>query len=87
MWCLVLWPLVIFTLLCFYFYIAFFWGRFDVDAPDFFTDSVKITVASYILEREKFGPEDQNKGIKQLLAEGVYKAAYPLHDVFNHKFS
>lgn len=58
-----------------------------MDAPDFFTDSVKITVASYILERERFGPEDQNKGIKQLIAEGVYKAAYPLHDVLILKFS
>lgn len=55
--------------------------RFDVDSPDFFSDSVKITVASYILEREKFGPEDQDKGIKQLIADGTYKAAYPLHDV------
>ncbi|XP_066154106.1 anoctamin-1-like isoform X1 [Euwallacea fornicatus] len=53
---------------------------FDIDSPDFFNDSVKIAVTSYILEREKFGPEDQNKGIKQLLAENVYKAAYPLHD-------
>ncbi|ERL93937.1 hypothetical protein D910_11223 [Dendroctonus ponderosae] len=53
---------------------------FDVDSPDFFSDSVKITVASYILEREKFGPEDQDKGIKQLIADGTYKAAYPLHD-------
>ncbi|CAH1128406.1 unnamed protein product [Ceutorhynchus assimilis] len=53
---------------------------FDVDAPDFFNDSIKIAVASYILEREKFGLEDQNKGIKQLISEGIYKAAYPLHD-------
>ncbi|KAL1509670.1 hypothetical protein ABEB36_004376 [Hypothenemus hampei] len=53
---------------------------FDMDAPDFFSDSVKITIASYILEREKFGPEDQHKGIKQLIVEGIYKAAYPLHD-------
>ncbi|XP_030747192.1 anoctamin-1-like isoform X2 [Sitophilus oryzae] len=53
---------------------------FDIDAPHFFSTSVRITVASYILEREKFGPEDQDKGIKQLISEGVYKAAYPLHD-------
>ncbi|KAJ8964118.1 hypothetical protein NQ314_005114, partial [Rhamnusium bicolor] len=53
---------------------------FDVDAPDFFNTSVRITVISYILERERFGNEDQDKGIKRLIAEGVYKAAYPLHD-------
>ncbi|XP_072392472.1 anoctamin-2-like isoform X1 [Diabrotica undecimpunctata] len=53
---------------------------FDVDDPDFFNTSVKITVVSYILEREKFGKEDQDKGIKRLIAENVYKAAYPLHD-------
>uniref|UniRef100_A0A6P7FJS9 Anoctamin n=1 Tax=Diabrotica virgifera virgifera TaxID=50390 RepID=A0A6P7FJS9_DIAVI len=54
---------------------------FDIDDPDFFNTSVKITVVSYILEREKFGKEDQDKGIKRLIAENVYKAAYPLHDV------
>ncbi|KAJ8980895.1 hypothetical protein NQ317_011195 [Molorchus minor] len=54
--------------------------RFDVDAPDFFNTSVRTTVISYILERERFGDEDQDKGIKRLIAEGVYKAAYPLHD-------
>lgn len=36
---------------------------------------------SYILERERFGDEDQDKGIKRLITEDVYKAAYPLHDV------
>ncbi|CAH1180912.1 unnamed protein product [Phyllotreta striolata] len=53
---------------------------FDFEDPNFFDTSVKITVISYILEREKFGDEDQDKGIKRLIAEGVYKAAYPLHD-------
>ncbi|XP_057668249.1 anoctamin-2-like isoform X2 [Diorhabda carinulata] len=53
---------------------------FDVDDPEFFNSSVKITVISYILERERFGNEDQDKGIKRLIAENVYKAAYPLHD-------
>ncbi|KAG5895568.1 hypothetical protein JTB14_002332 [Gonioctena quinquepunctata] len=53
---------------------------FNVDDPNFFDTSVRITVASYILEREKFGVEDQEKGIKRLIAENVYKAAYPLHD-------
>ncbi|KAJ8922611.1 hypothetical protein NQ315_007643 [Exocentrus adspersus] len=53
---------------------------FNVDAPDFFNTSVRTTVISYILERERFGDEDQDRGIKRLIAEGVYKAAYPLHD-------
>ena len=55
--------------------------RFDVDSADFFNTSVRITVVSYILQRERFGDEDHDKGIKKLLAEEVYKAAYPLHDV------
>ncbi|XP_044253910.1 anoctamin-1-like isoform X1 [Tribolium madens] len=53
---------------------------FDVDDPDFFNEAVRITVASYILEREKFGIEDQEKGVHRLISEGIYKAAYPLHD-------
>ncbi|XP_063915509.1 anoctamin-1-like isoform X2 [Zophobas morio] len=53
---------------------------FDVDSPDFFNEAVRITVASYILEREKFGNDDQDKGIHRLISEDVYKAAYPLHD-------
>lgn len=60
-------------------YIFFF--RFQIDDPDFFNTSVRITVISYILERERYGDEDQDKGIKRLIAEEVYKAAYPLHDV------
>lgn len=55
--------------------------RFDTESENFFDDSVRITTVSYILEREKYGDEEQEKGIKRLLAEGVYKAAYPLHDV------
>ncbi|CAH1155880.1 unnamed protein product [Phaedon cochleariae] len=53
---------------------------FDIDDPDFFNTSIITTIASYILEREKFGLEDQDKGIKRLITEGVYKAAFPLHD-------
>lgn len=52
-----------------------------MDSEDFFTTSVRITVISYILEREQYGDDEQDKGIKRLLADGVYKAAYPLHDV------
>ncbi|CAH0560973.1 unnamed protein product [Brassicogethes aeneus] len=53
---------------------------FDTKAPNFFNSSVRTTVISYILERERFGREDQDKGVKRLITEGVYKAAYPLHD-------
>lgn len=53
---------------------------FDSNAPDFFRTSTRIMIADYILEREKFGEEDNCHGIKKLLADGVYKAAYPLHD-------
>lgn len=56
-------------------------SRFDTDDPNFFNTSIRTTVVSYILERERFGDEDQDKGIKRLIAEDVYKAAYPLHDV------
>jgi anoctamin-1 len=55
--------------------------RFDVDSPHFFDEGVRTTIASYILEREKFGDDDQEKGINRLISEGIYKAAYPLHDV------
>lgn len=58
-----------------------FFFRFDMEAPDFFNTSVRITVVSYILEREQFGKHCHDKGIKRLLSENIYKAAYPLHDV------
>ncbi|XP_017778600.1 PREDICTED: anoctamin-1 isoform X2 [Nicrophorus vespilloides] len=53
---------------------------FDENSPDYFNLQTRITVISYILEREKFGDKEQEKGIKKLLAENIYKAAYPLHD-------
>ncbi|GJQ65674.1 hypothetical protein Trydic_g7762 [Trypoxylus dichotomus] len=53
---------------------------FDMEASDFFNTSVRITVISYILERERFGGDFHDKGIKKLLSDNIYKAAYPLHD-------
>ncbi|XP_022914526.2 anoctamin-1-like [Onthophagus taurus] len=53
---------------------------FDVDDPNFFNIGVRISVISYILDREKYGKEDHSKGIKNLISTDVYKAAYPLHD-------
>ncbi|XP_068084479.1 anoctamin-1 isoform X2 [Anabrus simplex] len=57
---------------------------FDMNSNDFFSPSIRVTVVDYILERNKF--ESPNKkdpflfGVSRLINEGVYKAAYPLHD-------
>lgn len=65
---------------------------FDIpehDREDFFTPSQRAEIIDYILRRTKF---DQNNdvfsiGINKLLADRVYDAAYPLHDVgVNCKF-
>ncbi|KAK9870211.1 hypothetical protein WA026_006295 [Henosepilachna vigintioctopunctata] len=53
---------------------------FDSDASDFFRTSARIMIIDYILEREKYSDQVNCNGIKKLLAEGVYKAAYPLHE-------
>ncbi|XP_044748113.1 anoctamin-1 isoform X1 [Coccinella septempunctata] len=53
---------------------------FDSNSPDFFKTSTRIMIIDYILEREKYGDDLNSNGIKKLLSEGVYKAAYPLHD-------
>lgn len=51
------------------------------DASEICADSsVRIAVVSYILERTKFDREPEDAGIKKLIADNVYKAAYPLHD-------
>lgn len=52
-----------------------------MDSENFFTPSDRVMIISYILDREKFGSGEQDKGIKRLIAEGAYTAAYPLHDV------
>lgn len=57
------------------------YSSFDTDDPNFFNASLRITVISYILQNEKFSSLEQDRGIKKLIADGVYKAAYPLHDV------
>ncbi|XP_047120031.1 anoctamin-1-like isoform X1 [Schistocerca piceifrons] len=56
---------------------------FDVDAPNFFTPAVRILVVDFILQRQKFSEDSGDLfsfGINRLITEGVYKAAYPLHD-------
>nr|CAD7205863.1 unnamed protein product [Timema douglasi] len=56
---------------------------FDTEADNFFTPSIRILVVDFILQRQRFD-ENQSSlfgfGIQRLISEGVYKAAYPLHD-------
>lgn len=57
---------------------------FDEEKPGFFSQTVSIAVVHFILERMRFSDDDEtsnNIGIEKLLAESVYEAAYPLHDV------
>lgn len=59
-------------------------SRFDVDSTEFFNQSTSIAVVQFILERQRFSDDDEshnNVGIEKLLADGVYQASYPLHDV------
>lgn len=56
---------------------------FDEHADDFFTAPVRTLIVDFILERQSFSENStdvQSVGIKKLIADGVYKAAYPLHD-------
>lgn len=69
------------TNVCIYF-------SFDEEKEGFFSQTVSIAVVHFILERMRFSDDDEtsnNVGIDKLLAEGVYEAAYPLHDVRNRK--
>ncbi|PSN32602.1 hypothetical protein C0J52_15186 [Blattella germanica] len=57
---------------------------FDVESKNFFTAAIRTTVVDYILERVKFSRDDSAHfafGVNRLISEGVYCAAYPLHDV------
>lgn len=58
---------------------------FDDNDPSFFTDSVRITVVHFILERQEFSESEKDEpscdvGIDKLINDGVYHSAYPLHD-------
>ncbi|XP_063990308.1 anoctamin-5-like isoform X1 [Diachasmimorpha longicaudata] len=46
---------------------------FDLDDDNFFPTNVRAMIVDFILER-------QSEGIQRLIANGVYSAAYPLHD-------
>uniref|UniRef100_A0AAY4D0S3 Anoctamin n=1 Tax=Denticeps clupeoides TaxID=299321 RepID=A0AAY4D0S3_9TELE len=53
----------------------------------FFTPSMRSRMANYILSRAVYEPKGKTKfGISKLLDGGVYKAAYPLHDVKKKKY-
>ena len=55
---------------------------FDSDDPDFFY-SDRSRIVQFILRRERFlppGEDDFAFGISKLISDGVYLAAYPLHD-------
>ena len=58
--------------------------RFDVDSSHFFTPTVRARVVQFILDRTLFSLNDSdpcNFGIEHLINDGVYYAAYPLHEV------
>uniref|UniRef100_A0A8U7M7W6 Anoctamin n=1 Tax=Corvus moneduloides TaxID=1196302 RepID=A0A8U7M7W6_CORMO len=53
------------------------------DESTFFSPSMRNRIVNYILTRCPYGTEEGKKkfGIKRLLNNGTYTAAYPLHDV------
>jgi anoctamin-1 len=65
-------------------FMGFFNIRFDMDQPGFFTQSVRSRVIEFILKRKRLCPDMSDNfafGIERALNDGVYTAAYPLHDV------
>jgi len=58
--------------------------RFDSESPNFFSASIKSCIMDFILERQKYTDDASLPfavGINRMLAEELYSAAYPLHDV------
>ena len=61
---------------------------FDTERPNFFTQSTRARVIEFILKRKRLSPDAMDDfafGIERALNDGVYTAAYPLHDVSLHK--
>ena len=57
---------------------------FDLDRPNFFTQSTRARVIEFILKRKRLTTDEFDDfafGIERALTDGVYTAAYPLHDV------
>lgn len=60
---------------------------FNVEDEDFFTSSIRSRIVDFILKRKRFKEDTDDEfafGIERLLTEGVYSAAYPLHDGSDH---
>ena len=58
--------------------------RFDLDDNDFFTSCIRARIVDFILRRKRYSQDTSDDfafGIERLLKDGVYHAAYPLHDV------
>ncbi|XP_073989363.1 anoctamin-1-like isoform X2 [Rhodnius prolixus] len=58
---------------------------FAENSENFFSPQIKTIVVDFILERTSFSLETgsvSDVGIQKLISDGVYKAAYPLHDGF-----
>ena len=60
--------------------------RFDIERSNFFSPSIRSRVIEFILKRKRLTsePEVENDflfGIERALNDGIYTAAYPLHDV------
>ncbi|KAM8704225.1 hypothetical protein ACLKA7_008772 [Drosophila subpalustris] len=56
---------------------------FDIRQDCFFTTAVRSRIVEFILDRQRFPAKRHNDmafGIERLVSEGVYCAAYPLHD-------
>ncbi|XP_059484748.1 anoctamin-1 isoform X2 [Neocloeon triangulifer] len=56
---------------------------FDTNASDFFSAAIRSRIVDFILDRTYYEDKslDPNAlGINRLITEGVYSAAYPLHD-------
>lgn len=69
-----------------YLLISLLAGSFDIRQDCFFTTAVRSRIVEFILDRQRFPAKNQHDmafGIERLIAEGVYSAAYPLHDVID----
>lgn len=58
--------------------------RFDSNKPGFWSGAVCCRIVQFVLDRQRFSADKTNDfafGIERLISEGVYTAAYPLHDV------
>jgi hypothetical protein len=66
-----------------------FFDSFNAEDEDFFTSSIRSRIVDFILKRKRFKEEIEDEfafGIERLLTEGIYSAAYPLHDVMQFFF-